>query len=138
VQLPAELDAQMQRQADMTQFEYHVMAALSEAPGRCMRISALAGLARGSLPRLSHLIKRLEQRGWVRRETCTDDGRYTSAILTDDGFAKVVATAPGHVGTVRELVVDALTTAQLRQLREISARILNRIDANGHCPGTAR
>ncbi len=138
MQLPAELDAQMQRQADMTQFEYHVMAALSEAPGRCMRISALAGLARGSLPRLSHLIKRLEQRGWVRRETCTDDGRYTSAILTDDGFAKVVATAPGHVGTVRELVVDALTTAQLRQLREISARILNRIDANGHCPGTAR
>ncbi len=138
MQLPAELDAQMQRQADMTQFEYHVMAALSEAPGRCMRISALAGLARGSLSRLSHLIKQLEQRGWVRRETCTDDGRYTNAILTDDGFAKVVATAPGHVGTVRELVVDALTTAQLRQLREISARILNRIDANGHCPGTAR
>jgi DNA-binding MarR family transcriptional regulator len=134
--LPAELDNQMQHQAGITQFEYHVMAALSEAPERTLRISTLADLARGSLSRLSHLIKRLEQRGWVRRETCPEDGRYTNAILTDDGFAKVEATAPGHVRTVRDLVVDALTTAQMRQLKEISARILARVDAEGRCGGS--
>jgi DNA-binding MarR family transcriptional regulator len=133
IQLPAELDAQMQRQADVTQFEYTVMAALSEAPERTLRISTLAQLARGSLSRLSHLIKRLEQRGWVRRETCAADGRYTNAILTDAGYAKVALTAPGHVETVRDLVVDALTATQLRQLREISARILHRIDTDGGC-----
>src|SRR3712207_1504244 len=73
VLLPAELDGQMHRQAGITHFEYVVLARLSEAPGRTMRISDLAGLARGSLSRLSHLIKRLERRGWVRREPCPRD-----------------------------------------------------------------
>jgi DNA-binding MarR family transcriptional regulator len=97
-----------------------------------MRISTLAQYARGSLSRLSHLIKRLEQRGWVRRELDPADGRYTNAILTAEGYAKVVATAPGQVDLVRRLVVDALTPAQLRQLGEISARITDRIRTE--CP----
>ena len=124
VVLPGELDGEMQRKAGMTQFEYAVLAGLSEAPQRTMRISALAHFAQGSLSRISHLIKRLEARGWVRRELDRADGRYTNAILTDAGHAKVVATAPGHVDDVRRLVVDVLTPAQLRQLGEISDRIL--------------
>jgi DNA-binding MarR family transcriptional regulator len=136
IKLPAELDADMQRLADITQFEYAVMAALSEAPGHTLRISALAELARGSLSRLSHLIKRLEKRGWVRREPCAEDGRYTNAILTEAGYAKVVATAPGHVETVRRLVIDVLTPAQRRQLRDISTRLLQQLDSDGRCPGT--
>lgn len=132
--LPAELDGEMQRLAGLTQFEYSVLAALSEAPGRCLRISRLAAFARGSLSRLSHLIKRLEGRGWVRRELDPQDGRYTNAILTDEGYAKVVATAPGQVDLVRRLVVDALTATQLRQLGEISERLLDRINPGGDCP----
>ena len=132
VVLPAELDVEMQRLGDLTQFEYGVLAGLSEQPDRTMRISTLAAYARGSLSRLSHLIKRLERRGWVRRELDPADGRYTNAILTDAGYAKVVATAPGQVELVRRLVVDALTPAQLRQLGEISARITDRIRAE--CP----
>ncbi|MEU4217776.1 MarR family transcriptional regulator [Actinoplanes sp. NPDC026623] len=124
VVLPGELDGEMQRKAGMTQFEYAVLAGLSEAPERTMRISTLAQFAQGSLSRISHLIKRLEARGWVRRELDRADGRYTNAILTDAGHAKVVATAPGHVDDVRRLVVDVLTPAQLRQLGEISDRIL--------------
>jgi DNA-binding MarR family transcriptional regulator len=124
VVLPAELDGEMQRRAGITQFEYTVLAGLSEAPGRTLRISDLARFARGSLSRMSHLIRRLEQRGWVRRELDPADGRYTNAILTDEGFQKVVASAPGQVETVRRLVVDALTPAQLRQLGELSNRVL--------------
>jgi DNA-binding MarR family transcriptional regulator len=124
VVLPGELDGEMQRKAGMTQFEYGVLAALSEAPERSMRISTLARFAQGSLSRISHLIKRLEARGWVRREPDRADGRYTNAILTDAGHAKVVATAPGHVEDVRRLVVDVLTPAQLSRLGEISDRIL--------------
>lgn len=136
IRLPTELDADMHRLAGITQFEYAVMAALSEAPERTLRISTLAGLAQGSLSRLSHLIKRLERRGWVRREPCQEDGRFTNAILTDDGYAKVVATAPGHVDTVRRLIIDALTATQRRQLREISNRLLQQLDGPGGCPGT--
>jgi DNA-binding MarR family transcriptional regulator len=130
IQLPAELDSEMQRLAGLTNFEYGVMAGLSESPDRTMRISALAGYARGSLSRLSHLIKRLEARGWVRRELDPADGRYTNAILTDEGYAKVAATAPGHVELVRRLVVDALTPAQLRQLGDLSACLMNRLGAS--------
>jgi DNA-binding MarR family transcriptional regulator len=132
IQLPGELDAEMQRTAAITQFEYNVLAGLSEQPGRCMRISVLAAHVRGSLSRLSHLIKRLEQRGWIRRAPDPADGRYTNAILTDDGYAKVVATAPDQVALVRKLVIDALTPAQLRQLGEISRRISERI--SDECP----
>jgi len=132
--VPAELDGEMQRAAGLTQFEYSVMAALSEAPGRSLRISKLAEFARGSLSRLSHLIKRLEGRGWLRRELDPGDGRYTNAILTDEGYAKVVATAPAQTDLVRRLVVDALTPAQLRQLGEISGRLLDKLNPEGDCP----
>ncbi len=135
--LPAELDARMQRQADLNQFEYVVMARLSEHPGHAMRMSDLAGAARGSLSRLSHLMKRLEQRGWVRREPCPEDGRYTLAILTEAGYAKLVATAPIQVEAVRDLVVDRLTRAQLRQLGAISGRVLRGLaDGPRECHGT--
>src|SRR5262252_8169408 len=105
-----------------------LLALLSEAPGRTLRISTLATLAEGSLPRLSQVIARLEQRGWVRRTPDPADGRYTLAILTDEGQAKVTEAAPGHVQEVRRLVLDPLTKAQIRQLREISRRIIRAID----------
>ncbi|WP_319459593.1 MarR family winged helix-turn-helix transcriptional regulator [Micromonospora sp. RTP1Z1] len=133
IKLPAALDAQMQRDAGISHFEYMVLAGLSEATGRTLRMSDLAFLANGSLSRLSHVVKRLEQRGWVRRESCPEDGRYTNAVLTDEGYRKVVASAPGHVETVRALVVDALTAPQLRQLREIGTRILSNVDPTDDC-----
>ncbi|MFI5935187.1 MarR family winged helix-turn-helix transcriptional regulator [Actinoplanes sp. NPDC051494] len=135
VLLPAELDSQMQRQAGLTQFEYTVLAALSDAPGRTMRISTLAQLAQGSLSRLSHLIKRLETRGWVHRTPDPADGRYTNATLTDAGRQLMVTIAPGHVDLVRRLVIDALTPAQLRKLGEISERIISNINPGENCPG---
>ena len=133
VVLPATLDSEMQRRAGITQFEYGVMAALSEAPGRRMRISTLAEFAQGSLSRLSHLIKRLERRGWVRREVDPADGRYTDAVLTDEGHARIVQIAPGHVADVRRLVVDTRTPAQRRRLGELGARRLRGVTPGG-CP----
>jgi DNA-binding MarR family transcriptional regulator len=106
---------------------------LSEAPGHTVRMSTLAMLAEGSLPRLSQVVSRLERRGWVRRTPDPADGRYTLAILTDEGRAKVVATGPGHVETVRRLVFDPLTKAQSRQLREIGRRIIRAIDPGDPC-----
>ena len=67
LKLPAALDAQMQRDSGLSHFEYLVLASLSEAPERTRRMSALAALANGSLSRLSHVVKRLEARGWIER-----------------------------------------------------------------------
>jgi DNA-binding MarR family transcriptional regulator len=134
IKLPAALDTQLQRDAGMNTFEYFVLSGLSMAPGRTLQMSGLASFASGSLSRLSHVVKRLEQRGWVRREASTGDARCTNAVLTDAGWEKVVASAPGHVETVRHLVIDALTAAQIRQLRDIGHRVLDRVDPGE--PGT--
>jgi DNA-binding MarR family transcriptional regulator len=128
---PAALDAQLHRDAGISHFEYQVLALLSEAPGRTLRMSELAAQAGGSLPRLSQVVARLERRGWVRRAPDPADGRYTLATLTGQGQAKVIAAAPGHVQEVRRLVHDPLTKTQSRQLRDISQRILRAIDP-GH------
>lgn len=133
VRLPAALDAQLQRDAGLSHFEYGVLAFLSEAPDRQMRMSKLAALANGSLSRLSHVINRLEGRGWVRREACAWDGRATNAVLTQAGWEKVVASAPGHVEQVRSLIFDALSPTQVQQMREIGRSILHHIDPDDSC-----
>ena len=133
IRLPAALDAQLRRDAGITHFEYQVLARLSEAPERTLRMSVLAVQAEGSLPRLSQVVTRMEQRGWVRRTPDPADGRYTLAILTEDGRAKVIEAAPGHVEEVRRLVFDPLTKAQTRQLRDIGRRIMRAIDSDDPC-----
>ena len=134
VRLPAALDAQLRRDAGISHFEYGVLALLSEAPGRTLRMSEIAMGAGSSLPRLSQVVARLEQRGWVRRTPDPADGRYTLATLTGQGRAKVTQAAPGHVQEVRRLVFDPLTKAQSRQLREIGRRITRAIDPDDHHP----
>jgi DNA-binding MarR family transcriptional regulator len=122
--LPAALDAQLQKDAGISQFDYLVLANLSEATDRTLRMSQLAALASGSLSRLSHVVSRLEARGWVRREPCGSDGRSINAVLTEEGWQKVVATAPAHVAAVRRLLVDTLTPAAFRTLGAISEQVL--------------
>jgi DNA-binding MarR family transcriptional regulator len=133
VRLPNALDAQMQRDAGISHYEYLVLAGLSMTAGRTTRMSDLAVFTEGSLSRLSNVATRLEKRGWLRRAPDPADGRYTLAILTDEGWEKVKASAPGHVEEVRRLVFDPLTKAQQRQLRELSRRILLAIDPDS-CP----
>jgi len=124
LRLPAALDAQLQRDAGITSFDYLVLSGLSESPGRTLRMSELAAIANSSLSRLSHVVSRLEAKGWVRREPCPGDGRFINAVLTDDGWRKVLATAPGHVTAVRELLLAPLTEEEFKQLGTISARVL--------------
>jgi DNA-binding MarR family transcriptional regulator len=134
VRLPAALDTQLRRDAGISHFEYQVLALLSEAPARTLRMSELATLAEGSLPRLSQVVARLDQRGWIGRTPDPADGRYTLATLTDEGQAKVTRAAPGHIREVRRLVLDPLTKAQSRQLREISRRILDAVESADRHP----
>jgi DNA-binding MarR family transcriptional regulator len=124
IRFPASLDAELQRDAGITQFDYIVLSSLSEAPNRTLRMSELAATASSSLSRLSHVVSRLETKGWVRRVQCPGDGRFINAVLTDEGMCKVKATAPGHVTAVRELLVDTLTPEEFTQLGALSAKIL--------------
>ena len=126
--LPWSIDQQLRRDSNLSMVEYQVMARLSQYPERTLRMSLLADLANSSLSRLSHLVKRLEERGLVRREADRADGRFTNAILTDQGFQMLAEAAPAHVAHVRSLVVDVLSPEQLRRMGQAADRIVSHID----------
>lgn len=129
--LPGVLDSELRRDADLTQFEYYVLAMLSEAPERTLRMTALAAGTNATLPRLSHVVRRLADRGLVKRFPCPEDDRATNVRLTTGGWAKLNESAPGHVAAVRDYVIDPLTPEQLDQLTAITGALLTRLDPEG-------
>jgi DNA-binding MarR family transcriptional regulator len=128
--LPWSIDQQLQRDSNLSMVEYQVLAMLSTRPQQTMRMSLLAEVTNASLSRLSHLIKRLEARDLVRREPDPADGRFTNAILTEQGLETLTEAAPAHVAHVRSLVIDVLSPEQLRRLGRDADRIMSRIDTS--------
>lgn len=126
--LPGALDGQVRNDADISYFEYSVLVVLEHAEDQTMRMSDLAYLCNGSLSRLSHVARRLEKEGLIRRYACPTDGRSTLASLTEAGLEKLAQAAPGHVKLVRTLVFDELTRDEMRQLGALSKRLLDRIE----------
>lgn len=132
----ASVDGQLQRDAQIPLAYYEILVRLSEAPGRALRMTQLAAASASSKSRVSHAVARLEERGWVRRMDCPTDRRGQIAQLTDEGFAALSAAAPGHVEQVRQVLFDALTPEQQRQLAGISNAILavaSAAPADGDC-----
>ena len=118
------LERQLQHDSGLPHAYYEILVRLSEAPDRTLRMSQLADSSLSSRSRLSHAVARLEAAGWVRRRACAEDRRGSFAELTDAGLAKLEEAAPGHVETVRADLLDALTPAQQRALREISETLV--------------
>lgn len=131
LKLAPALDSQLQRDAGMTHFEYLCLAMLSQAEDRTLRMSELAAQVNASLSRLSHVVKKLEQRGWVERHPNPDSRRVTMARLTDAGLRELVAAAPGHVETVRSLVFDGLDPDDVAALERIAGHVVERIAEAG-------
>ncbi|NMM31912.1 MAG: winged helix-turn-helix transcriptional regulator [Cellulomonas sp.] len=96
--------------------EYEVLVRLSEAPGRTLRMSELAGELAHSRSRLTHTIRRMEEAGLVQRNPCALDARGVNCTMTDLGLQRIVEAAPSHVNAVRTHLIDVLTDDQLRAL----------------------
>lgn len=126
--LPSALDTQLNKDTGLTHFEYFCLSVLSETSGRKLLTSELAARTNASLPRLSRVLTKLESREFITRAPCKSDRRATEVTLTDSGWDKVVASAPGHVTEVRRLVIDALEPEEIDQLANISAKLLSRLD----------
>ncbi len=124
------LDSQLQRDSDLTHFDYLCLAMLSESDDRTLRMSDLATRVNASLSRLSHVVTKLERRGWVCRRPCPDSRRVTLVTLTEEGWNVLVEAAPGHVETVRSLVFDGLSRADVRALERVAGHIVDRVEAS--------
>ncbi len=124
--LPGALDTQLQRESGVTHFEYWVLTLLSEEPGHRLQMSELAHKANASLSRLSHVVSKLERMGWAQR-SATAGRRGVHAVLTDEGYLKVVEAAPGYLAAVRHLVFDGLDEAQKAQVAELGELLAERL-----------
>jgi DNA-binding MarR family transcriptional regulator len=122
------LDRELTHGTGISHAYYEILVALSETPGRSMRMSELADRCLSSRSRLSHAVSRLEERGWVRRQLCAEDGRGQLAVLTDEGFAALEAAAPVHVESVRTHLFDQLSPAQIANMRDIGETLLRHLD----------
>jgi len=129
------IDRQLQAEAGMPHLYYSILAMLSEAPDRRLRMTELAELVKVTRSRLTYAVTRLENDGALRREGCRSDKRGHVAVLTDEGMALLERTAPGHVETVRAAVFDHLTPEQVGQLEEICGSITRAIQGKSHGAG---
>ncbi|MCW2703364.1 MAG: transcriptional regulator, MarR family [Blastococcus sp.] len=122
------LDRELTHVTGISHAYYEILVALSETPGRMMRMSELADRCLSSRSRLSHAVSRLEERGWVRRQVCAEDGRGQLAVLTDEGFTALEAAAPVHVASVRTHLFDQLSPEQVAAMRDIGETLLRHLD----------
>lgn len=129
--LPRELDAQLLRDADLTHFDYFALSMLTNADDHRLQMKQLASMTNATMPRLSHVVSRLEKRGLVVREPNAADARGVDVVITPEGRRVVLQATPGHVANVRSLVLDALDASQRAQLQDIAAAVLSRVDPDG-------
>lgn len=137
--LPTALDRHL-APAGITSFEYTLLEALAEAPGRLLRLSALASRTNATLPRLSRVVTALERRGLVERIPCPSDRRATNARLTDAGAALQRESADRYAEGARSLILDGLATLPgdgVAQLTELSYAILSALDPEQRLAVTA-
>lgn len=134
--LPASMDAELKRDAGLTLFDYLVLSTLSEEPGQVLRMGVIASRTSSSLSRLSHVVSKLESRGWLTRSALAGNRRVTMVTLTESGLDKVTETAPAHVDHVRQIVFDVLNEAQVDQLSEIGVALLSKLDPDYQIPQT--
>jgi DNA-binding MarR family transcriptional regulator len=128
--LPASLDAQLQRDAELTHFEFMVLSMLRFAPAQTLQSKEVATRTNATLPRLSHVASRLERRGLVERVDCPGDKRATNLHLTSAGRRAVIRATSGHIDHVRRLVIDRLDRDELAALASIGAKIADVLDPN--------
>src|SRR3954447_22044887 len=123
------LDRELTRETGISHAYYEILVQLSEAEDRQLRMRELAQRCLSSRIRLSHAVSRREERGWVRRQVCAEDGRGQLAVLTDQGFAALEAAAPIHVESVRRNLFDQLTPEQIAAMRDIGETLLRHLNA---------
>ncbi|MCZ2819412.1 MarR family transcriptional regulator [Modestobacter sp. VKM Ac-2977] len=122
------LDRELTRETGISHAYYEILVQLSETEGRQLRMSQLAERCLSSRSRLSHAVSRLEERGWVRRQVCPEDGRGQLAVLTDEGFAALEGAAPVHVESVRSHLFDQLSPEQVAAMQDIGETLLRHLN----------
>ncbi len=119
-----ELENHLLDEHDLPLASYDVLVQLAEAPDRQLRMNHLAESVLLSRSGLTRLVDRLQREGLVERTTCPNDQRGMYAVLTTEGYERLRAATPTHLRGVRELVLERLDPAELRQLGALLGKLL--------------
>lgn len=103
-----EMNRQLQADTGLSLADYDVLVALSGDHGGGLRVGDLAAQIGWERSRLSHQLRRMEERGLTERQPSAEDGRTTNVVLTVNGRRAIADAAPGHVDLVRSLFFDPL------------------------------
>ena len=130
------LDGALERQLaeeGLSAADYALLVPLSEAEGDLLRARELAGRIGWERSRLSHQLRRMEQRGLVERSECSEDARGTMISLTAQGRAALEHAAPGHVAAVRRHFVDLVEPAEAAVLAAVFGRVRDALRRTDGC-----
>lgn len=126
--LPAALDAQLDSESRLTHFEFMVLSVLKQSRGGALQMKDLAAATNATLPRLSKVVSRMADRDLVGKSPSSVDGRAIDVTLTATGRRALVRALPSHIATVREIVIDRLTPAQLDALADALEPVVRMLD----------
>ena len=122
-QLTRELESRLEARFGLSLSGLELLGRLAAAPGRRLRLSAIAGATGLTLSRISRIVDAFEKRGLVERRTCPEDGRATNAWLADAGLELAREAQAAHVADVQRVFFDALSDADLEALAGAFARL---------------
>ena len=107
--------------------EYALLVPLSGTPDGVLRARELGSELGWDRSRLSHQVRRMEKRGLVVREECSEDGRGSMVRLTDAGRAAIEGAAPEHAAAVRRYFFDPLSKEEVETLAAVFDRLLDNL-----------
>ena len=128
-----EMNRQLQADSGLSLADYDVLVALSDNDAG-MRVSDLAAQIGWERSRLSHQLRRMEERGLTERRPSAEDGRTSNVVLTANGRRAITDAAPGHVDLVRALFFDPLPDNLLGPFTAALEHIHVNLDHNSSLP----
>lgn len=134
--LESRLASELAEHTGLSMADYTVLSNLVEVEDRRWRVTTLAEHMQWSQSRLSHQIKRMEERGMVTREQAEGDARGFYVTLTKTGLKAIAEATPTHLSGVRGHMIDLLTRDQLRELGEIGEIVVDHLAGNGPGAGS--
>lgn len=103
--------------------DYQLLAMLSEAPDQRLRMCDLADSLRLTRSGLTRRMDGVLKKKLVTRVQSEEDGRAAYASLTPKGLELLKQAAPEHLDSVRRLMIDLLSPAEIKAIATAFSKI---------------
>jgi DNA-binding MarR family transcriptional regulator len=112
------------RSGEISRTEMEVLSILKDGPRKVTELTELEGIAQ---PTMTLLVKRLQEKGWVRREGLPQDGRVVMISLTKAGSTAQAKFRAQFLAALRADLQE-LSDHQLKELSAATATLSSFVD----------